>query len=116
MTFKSTMWYRIAVALSALNLAGLGYAIGVAEPAHAAIHGVLAVGFWVWARRLWQGRGASDDEARLDAVSENESRLEALEAELNTVRQQLNETQERLDFTERVLARGPDARKVDPQR
>ncbi len=35
-----------------------------------------------------------------------ESRIESLEHELGLVRQELSETQERLDFTERLLARG----------
>jgi hypothetical protein len=35
-------------------------------------------------------------------------RLDALEGELEDLRHQLTETQERLDFTERLLARGRD--------
>ena len=35
-----------------------------------------------------------------------ESRIESLEHELGSVRQELSEAQERLDFTERLLARG----------
>jgi hypothetical protein len=37
---------------------------------------------------------------------ELESRIERLEHELGSVRQELSEAQERLDFTERLLARG----------
>jgi len=35
---------------------------------------------------------------------------------VSRLRQELVETQERLDFTERMLARGPEKRNVDPQR
>jgi predicted nucleic acid-binding Zn-ribbon protein len=42
--------------------------------------------------------------------------LEAVETEVSKMRQELSETQERLDFTERVLAQGPEARRVGPQR
>lgn len=115
MNFKSPIWYRIAVGFSVLNLVGGGYAIGEGEPTHAVIHGVLALASWLWAGRLLQGSRGSEGEARIE-TGENENRLEGIEAEMNNLRQQLNETQERLDFAERMLARGQDARRVDPQR
>ena len=44
------------------------------------------------------------------AGSDVEGRLQAVEAELVGVRQELSETQERLDFAERLLAKGsPDS-------
>ena len=42
MAFKPTTWYPIAVVLSVVNLAGAGFAIGQAQPEHAAIHVALA--------------------------------------------------------------------------
>src|SRR2546422_11197176 len=45
------------------------------------------------------------DPAVAELREELPARLEALEAELNTLRQELSETQERLDFAERLLAR-----------
>ena len=56
------------------------------------------------------------DRAVAELREELPARLEALEAELNTLRQELSETQERLDFAERLLARGPETRRVGPQR
>jgi predicted nucleic acid-binding Zn-ribbon protein len=41
--------------------------------------------------------------------------LDALEAEVSKLRQELGETQERLDFTERVLAQGSEARRMGQQ-
>jgi hypothetical protein len=35
---------------------------------------------------------------------------------MSALRQELSETQERLDFAERMLAQRPDARSVGPQR
>jgi len=35
---------------------------------------------------------------------------------VSNLRQELTEAQERLDFAERLLARGAEARRVDPQR
>ena len=74
MTFKPAIWYPIAVVLGAINLLGAGFAVGTAEPWHATVHAALALAFGLWARRL---------------------------------RQELGETQERLDFAERLLA-GPE--------
>ena len=106
MTFNPAIWYPIAVVLSVINLAAAGFAAGQAEPWHATIHAALAVAFGLWAQRLRQAPRGSEPQAR----------LEALEAEMGNLRQELSETQERLDFAERMLAQGPEARRVDPQR
>jgi predicted outer membrane protein len=106
MTFNPAIWYPIAAVLSVINLAAAGFAAGQAEPWHATIHAALAVAFGLWAQRLRQAPRGSEPQAR----------LEALEAEMGNLRQELSETQERLDFAERMLAQGPEARRVDPQR
>ena len=106
MTFKPAIWYPIAVVLTVINLAAAGFAAGQAEPWHATIHAALAVAFGLWAQRLRQAPRGSEPQAR----------LEGLEAEMGNLRQELSETQERLDFAERMLAQGPEARRVDPQR
>jgi hypothetical protein len=41
--------------------------------------------------------------------------VEALEVEVGKLRQELGETQERLDFAERVLAQAPESRRMGPQ-
>ena len=105
MTFRPAIWYPIAVVLSVINVAGAWFATPT-EPLHAAIHAGLALAFGVWAYRLRQGPAGSDTQPR----------LEALEAEVSNLRRELNETQERLDFTERLLAQRPDARRVGPER
>jgi len=105
-TFKPAIWYPIAVGLSVINVAGAGLAVAQAEPSHAAIHAGLALAFGLWAQRLRQRPGGSELDAQLDALEEQVSKL----------RQQLSETQERLDFVERLLAQGAEARRVGPQR
>jgi hypothetical protein len=45
-----------------------------------------------------------------------EERVEALEQQLGTVRQELTEAQERLDFAERLLARADEARQLEKRR
>jgi predicted outer membrane protein len=108
MTFKPAIWYPIAVVLSAANLLAAGFAIGQAEPVHATVHVALALAFGLWGRRLRQGPAASEVLDRLEA-------LEALEVEVGNLRQELGETQERLDFAERMLAQGAEARRVGPE-
>ncbi len=109
MTFKPTTWYPIAVGLSAINLVAVGFAVGPGEPWHAAIHAALALVFGLWAQRLRQSRGGSELQPGLEA-------LEALETEVSKLRQEVSEMQERLDFAERLLAQGPETRRVGPQR
>jgi hypothetical protein len=42
--------------------------------------------------------------------------LRALDQEVGTLRQEMLEAQERLDFAERLLAQGPETRRVEPRR
>ena len=108
MSIKRGIWQSVATGLGILNVLGAGYAAGSDEPWHAAIHAVLAVAFGSWAQRLRQApRGDDDTQARLDG-------LEDLEFEVTKLRQELSEAQERLDFTERLLAQGAEVRRGDP--
>ena len=97
MTFKSRFWHPAALGLTALNLVGVGLAAGGAEPVHAGIHATLALAFWSWAQRLRQRQAGGDTPL---------SRVDALELEVGDLRRELVEAQERLDFTERLLAQG----------
>lgn len=106
MTFKPSIWHPIAIVLSSVNLLGAGYAVALSEPAHAAAHVALALGFGFWARRLHGGPADSGDQAR----------LELLEAEMGSLRGELNEAQERLDFAERLLAQGSESRRAGLER
>ena len=108
MTFKPAIWYPIALVLSVVNLVAVGFAAGDGEPWHAGLHAGLALAFGLWAQRLRQRPRESELQLPMEA-------LDALEAEVGQLRQELSEAQERLDFTERVLARGPEARRVEPE-
>ena len=101
MTFNPRFWHPAALVLSALNLVGVGQAAGAAEPLHAGVHAVLALASWAWAQRLRQ-RGSGGAEL---------PRFDALELEVGELRRELAEAQERLDFTERLLAQG----RVEPR-
>jgi hypothetical protein len=106
MTFKPAIWHPLAIILSVVNFAGAGYAIALAEPGHAAIHVGLGLAFGYWARRLRAGPAGSD----------RQTRFEQLEAEMDGLRQELGETQERLDFAERMLAQTRETHRVGPER
>jgi hypothetical protein len=109
MTFKPKIWYPIAAVLSAANLVSVWFAAAPAEPWHATTHAALALGFGLWAQRLHQRR------ARNELLTSPEA-LEAFEADLNRLREELSETQERLDFTERMLAQGAEQRRMGTER
>ena len=116
MTFKPAIWYPIAAVLSVVNLVGAGFAAGAAEPWHATTHAALALAFGLWAQRLRLGPRGSELQARVEALEaldrgEGSEEVQALRNELDTFRRELSELNERVDFAERLLARGrsPDA-------
>ena len=112
MSFKPAIWYPIAVVLSVINLVAVGFAAGEPQPWHVGLHAALALAFGLWAQRLRQGLRGSELQAPLEVLEA----LEAVEAEVSKLRQELSETQERLDFAERLLAQGSETHRVGPQR
>ena len=115
MTFKPAIWHPIAVVLSIINWVAAGFAVAArpAEPWHVAIHAALALAFGLWAQCLRQGTGGGERQARLEVL---EAEVSNLGAEVSNLGRELSETQERLDFAERLLAQGPEARRVGPER
>jgi hypothetical protein len=104
-TIKPRTWYPIAVGLSAVNLAAVWFAARPGEPWHATAHAGLALAFGLWAYRLRQARRGG----------ELGRALEPLAFEVDELRRELAETQERLDFAERVLAQGRVPRREGPE-
>ena len=112
MTFKPKVWFPIALILSAFNLVGVGFAVALREGPHAGVHVALALAFGLWAQRLRRVTPASSAlEERLEALEDEVSRLDALQADVTGLRQALSEAHERLDFAERLLAKAPDPRR-----
>ena len=105
MTFKPAVWKPIALVLGAVNLAGVWMAAQGGEAWHATLHGALAVAFAVWAQHLRSRAAASGHELPAG--------MQTLEVEVNALRQELSEAQERLDFAERLLAQQPERRRED---
>jgi hypothetical protein len=108
-TFKPKIWRPIAIVLSAVNLVATGFAAQAGEGWHAGIHAALALAFGLWAQNL-KSRPANSDQDEMPA------RLESLEIEVGNLRRELGEAQERLDFTERVLAQAQEQRRVGPDK
>ena len=54
--------------------------------------------------------------SRVAGDPDTAAHLQALDQEVGTLRREMIETQERLDFAERLLAEGPKTRRVEPQR
>jgi hypothetical protein len=106
MTFKPRLWFPIAVILSVANVVAVGFAGTGAL--HATSHAVLALGFGLWAQRLRQ-RLRKDDVT--NEIEDRVDRFDALEADVTRLRQELSEAQERLDFTERLLAQRSEPRR-----
>lgn len=112
MRFKSSLWYPLAVILAAGNL--IAVPVYAAEPWHSFAHGAIGVAFALWAQRLKQRRDAERGEQRA-VESGSSERVDVLEDEMTKLRQELSDAQERLDFTERMLAQKdqprPESRK-----
>ena len=102
MTFKPSIWRPIAAVLSVVNVVAVGFAAAAAEPIHAGTHAALALAFGLWAQRMRSTPPTGDVEAR----------VEALELEMSSLRQELAEAQERLDFAERLLAQASETRRL----
>jgi hypothetical protein len=105
-SFKARFWYRLAVSLSIINLGALGFALGQGEPRHAMLHALLGAGFGFWASRLRHqaSAGTQNASALQDQVDQQAVALDEAHASLADQASQIAELQERLDFTERILA------------
>ena len=100
MWFKHRAWIPVTWILSIGNLVSVWFAARPAEPGHATIHALLAVLFALGAQRLAARRrtGAAPDQ---DA-GESHQALDAMQS-------RMVEMEERLDFTERMLAKQREA-------
>jgi len=119
MTFKPTTWYPIAAVVAILNVVAAGFAAAATEPVHAGTHAALALAFGLWAQHLRSRRSEKDigsGEVAGELGSDFQAGLDALDAEVTRLRQEVSDVQERMDFAERLLARGPEKRGADPQR
>ena len=99
MTFKPSTWFPIATVLAVVNVGAAWFTLG---GLHAMTHAALGLGFGLWAQRLY---AAQRERALPDGI-------EDLELEMNRLRQELGETQERVDFAERMLTQQSERERV----
>lgn len=112
MWFKHRAWIPVAWLVSLGNLISVWFA-GSAEPWHATIHASLAVLFGLGAQRL----AARPDSARGQLKSEKRQMLEDLQirlGELDELKQQVYEIEDRVDFAERLLAKQREGQRLGP--
>lgn len=104
MTFKPKTWYPIALVLGVVNVASVWFAARAGEAPHATLHAILGVAFMWWAQKLRSDLQTAADDARLAPDPA------PLDLEVDQLRRQLGEAEERLDFAERMLVqlREPD--------
>ena len=103
MKLNPRIWVPIAQFLTVVNVGAVYFAAQAAEPGHATLHAALAVAFTVgvdWLRTRTRNADVLSDGrmAELDSGS----------GEMDQVRHELAEVQERLDFAERMLAQRPE--------
>ncbi len=97
MTFKPKTWYPIALVLGVANVASVWFAARAAEAPHATLHAALGVACFWWAQKLRHELRAGESPAQLDAEPM------PIDLEVEQLRRQLGEAEERLDFAERML-------------
>jgi uncharacterized membrane protein YhiD involved in acid resistance len=109
---RSSLWRGLAIALSVFNVAGAGFAIAAGEGWHAGIHVSLALVFAFAAQRLEQARAERDVGTVQQQLDDHTAALDEAKQALANQASQLNELQERVDFTERMLAQVRDRQKL----
>ena len=91
-----SVWYKVAIVLTGINVLGVAYAAVMMEVPHAALHVVLAGAFGYWARRLREQTPEVDEAALLN---------QNLADQVIDLHRQLSETQQRLDFADQLLSK-----------
>lgn len=105
MRFNPRIWTPIAQVLVAVNVAGVYFAAQATEPWHATLHGALGVACMLWAERL----RTRASQALAEGV---ETQPELMPGEVDHLRNELADVQERLDFAERMLTQRREEARV----
>ena len=101
MWFKNRGWIPVAWLAAAVNLGAVWFAATPGEPMHATLHAGLAIAFGLGARHLRaRQRAVLQDQQLQETLDENAYLEEAAE----TMQARVRELEERVDFSERLLA------------
>ncbi len=105
MRFNPRIWTPIAQVLTVVNVVAVYFAARDTEPGHALLHAALGAAFLFWSERLrtQAARAYFEGEA---------TQPELMSGEMDHVRNELADVQERLDFAERMLAQRREADRV----
>ena len=110
MWFKHRAWIPVTWLAAALNVAAVWFAAQPAEPFHATGHALLGVLLALGARHLTVRRLAATPGADLQQALDEGERLQQT---IDAMHPRIQELEERLDFTERLLAQQRDAERID---
>lgn len=115
MWFKHRAWIPVAWVLSVVNLGAALFAMRMIPtgPVHAGAHLALAIGLAFGARHLTARRRAGSMDDQLQQTLEHN---EQLQQTIDGMQQRLYELEERVDFTERMLATQRDADRLEAPR
>lgn len=102
MWFKHRGWIPVAWLLSVVNLVAIWFAAEPGETWHAAGHGLFAVLFGLGARHLMTRQRITALNQQLQEVLDQN---EQLQQTIDGTQAHLRELEERVDFSERLLAR-----------
>jgi hypothetical protein len=101
---RSRVWPLVAAVYAAINLAGAGYALAMAEIPHAALHIALLPGTYFF---LWLARRRSAGDLQLDAMAGKpgafDDRLSHLEQSVDAVAIEVERIGEGQRFMTRVM-------------
>jgi len=111
--FKHRAWIPAAWLAATLNVAAVWFAAQPAEPFHATGHALLAVLLALGARHLTLRRQSATPGADLQQALEES---EQLQQTIDAMHPRIQELEERLDFTERLLVQQRDVERSDPPR
>ncbi len=106
MWFQHRAWIPVAWLLSLVNVGAVWFAAAPAEPLHATVHAALGVGFALGARHLMTRQPRA---TRAEQLPPSSDQSEQLHQTIDGLQGQMQELEERLDFTERLLAQQREA-------
>lgn len=93
--------------LSILNLGGFIVALRDGESTHALGHVAAGIALLAWSRSLRERMRESGEKDSIRA-GDRDAQIAGIESDVGHLRRELSEAQERLDFTERMLAQRRD--------
>jgi hypothetical protein len=109
MWFKHRAWIPVGWVVAIANVVAIYFAALPGEALHATVHGLLGAGFALGARHLTVRQRMAELNGQ---VQETLDLNEHLQQTVENTESRLRELEERVDFTERMLATQRDAERL----